>query len=228
MSYTEPGFRPQGEEYWKNRQLNDKKKDWKDLSGNWVDGYTKSVDHPHRDQILDMLHSSGVNSVLEVGCNSGPNLIRISKQLPGLEIAGIDLNSAAIECARNNLPWSGNLKVGSVLDIPFPDKSFDAVLCDAVLMYISPSQIEKAMSELQRVSKYVLLLIEWHDTESNLGVIKDFHWARNYLQLMLKLGYTNVTAHKLTEKEWPSKNWIRNGWLYAGLAPRLKISEINS
>jgi len=48
--------------------------------------------------------------------------------------------------------------VGSVLDIPFPDKSFDVVACFEVLEHLPYEDAPKALSEIHRVSiKYALL-----------------------------------------------------------------------
>lgn len=209
-------FKPQDENYWKNRSKDDSKRDWNEHSDNWIKDYNLSVDHPHRESILNLIAMSGARSVLEIGCNSGPNLIRISRQLPGIKIGGIDINAASIEEAKNNLPWLKDLYVASATKLPFPDRSFEVIVCDAILMYLDPESMNKAMHEMRRVASIALIFCEWHDSDSTTGVIKDYHWSRNYAQLMMDFGYNNILSKKLTKKEWPSPNWEKNGWLYAG------------
>ena len=42
--------------------------------------------------------------LLDVGCNVGELLVECSKRFPDMELAGVDVNAAAIESARNSLP----------------------------------------------------------------------------------------------------------------------------
>ncbi len=47
--------------------------------------------------------------------------------------------------------------VGNLFNLPFKDKSFDAVICRNVLIYIKPQLLEEALKELKRLSGNVLL-----------------------------------------------------------------------
>jgi len=48
--------------------------------------------------------------------------------------------------------------VGSVLDITFPDESFDVIACYEVLEHIEYKNFNKALSEMFRVSKFFTIL----------------------------------------------------------------------
>ena len=65
---------PQNNEYWENRLINDPKKDW-DEEGDWIEQYWGSRFHPHRFLMIEKLRRlMPITSLLEVGCNCGPNL----------------------------------------------------------------------------------------------------------------------------------------------------------
>lgn len=207
----------EGEYYWRNRSLYDSRKDWHDESS-WIDGYWNSKDHPHRQLIVSALRNVEFNSVLEVGCNAGPNLalIRRSFELADYNIGGVDVNLDALEKGKSELPgleWCE----GSVDELPFLDKTWDVVIADAVLMYVEPERIEKAIEEMVRVARKGLILVEWHD-KSVLGKVKDFHWARNYEKLLADRGL-EVEKIKITKDHWPTKTWEENGYLYTAKFP---------
>ncbi len=91
---------------------------------------------------------------LDVGCGGG----RYSLALAGLgakEVQGIDVSKAAVADARKRAKAMGvkNVKfqVGSALDLPFADASFDCVIFSGVLM-ITEEPV-KALAEMARVTK---------------------------------------------------------------------------
>jgi len=65
----------------------------------------------------------------------------------------LDISKVAIDIARNKLENKGEFIVGSILEIPKPDASFDAVYCAHVIYHIDKGQQEKAVRELIRVTK---------------------------------------------------------------------------
>jgi ubiquinone/menaquinone biosynthesis C-methylase UbiE len=72
--------------------------------------------------------------VLKVGCGPGHLSIRLARQ-HGLEVTGLDLDSAMISRARANADRPGgghqprpSLLVGDVASLAFPDQSFDLVV----------------------------------------------------------------------------------------------------
>jgi len=62
----------------------------------------------------------------------------------------LDISKVAIDIARNKLENKGEFIVGSILEIPKPDASFDAVYCAHVIYHIDKDQQEKAVRELIR------------------------------------------------------------------------------
>lgn len=201
--------------FWFHRRKNDPRLDWRNGETNWIEGYVKSVNHPHRELILDALDNDW-ESLLELGCNAGPNLFLINQFYPNKVLAGLDASPEAIIEARKNLPHI-DFKVENLIKLPYKNYSFDIILIDAVLMYISDKEIRQVMKEIDRTVKKQIILIEWDD-DSNLGVVKNHHWARNYKLLLEDLGF-EVKKSKITKKQWPNKSWIENGYLYVAHRP---------
>ena len=65
-------------------------------------------------------------SVLDVGCAKGFMLHDLKEDIPGLEIAGIDVSEYAIShCLESVKPYA---KVGDAKNVPFSHNGFDVVI----------------------------------------------------------------------------------------------------
>lgn len=202
----------QGYDFWSTRPVEDSKRDWGEQSPDWLEGYWASQEHPHRQLILDALEKlKPFHSLLEIGCNIGPNLHRIQGTFPNIHLAGIDASPNAVERAAKRIKGV-DFVAGNLEELPFHDKSFDVILSDAVLMYTSPAKIIPVINHLNRVAKKAIVLVEWYD-ESEMGVIKDYHWARNYPKLFKDLGF-EVKERKISSEDWPTEKWHTNGYMY--------------
>ncbi len=87
--------------------------------------------------------------ILEVGCWSGG----ITQFMP-YSITGLDANFEK-QPSKNNLV---KLTKGSILKIPFTDKSFDIVVCVDVLEHLSKQDHQKAIEELIRVGDRKIII----------------------------------------------------------------------
>ncbi|MDI6726235.1 MAG: class I SAM-dependent methyltransferase [Smithellaceae bacterium] len=108
--------------------------------------------------------------VLDAGCGTGRHLMAAMGR-PGIYVVGVDLNWEDLCCCRDQLagisvpgaqgksvpggidaaakPWL--LVKSTVTNLPFPDESFDVVICAEVLEHIPENQ--QAIRELIRVLK---------------------------------------------------------------------------
>lgn len=89
--------------------------------------------------------------VLEIGLGQGEDSEQLIKR--GARWSGLDLTREAVERVKvradvHQLPIQ-DIKVGSALDIPYPDDSFDIVFSLGVLHHIP--EIERAQAEIARV-----------------------------------------------------------------------------
>ncbi|MEK6927018.1 MAG: class I SAM-dependent methyltransferase [Nanoarchaeota archaeon] len=88
-------------------------------------------------------------SVLELGAGNGKTLKSIIAQSP-LSISAIDFSQQSITILKNRFPKVNSIK-SDILSIPFPDSSFDIVICSFVLNNLTSSDLPKAVSEISRV-----------------------------------------------------------------------------
>ncbi|MEN8181076.1 MAG: class I SAM-dependent methyltransferase [Myxococcota bacterium] len=90
--------------------------------------------------------------VLEVACGTGISTQCLREQLPPrIEIVATDLNPGMLEFAREHrggLPGV-RYEVADALDLPFPPRSFDCVVCQFGIMFFP--DIAKGLAEMRRV-----------------------------------------------------------------------------
>jgi SAM-dependent methyltransferase len=157
---------------------------------NWAQGYLDTIDHPHRAQLVDAVCSfTPVDSVLEVGCASGANLVCLRGRMPDARLIGVDINRQAIATARRHFAESGDqsiqLFVGRAdLLSDLPDASVDVVLIDAVLMFIAPDRIQAVVAELCRVARKGLVLNEYHRVGESRGSFDGGRWGYDFVALL--------------------------------------------
>ena len=95
----------------------------------------------------------GGDSILEIGFGSGvsfPNLAEMYQHIHGL-----DLTADVVPIAKmfSEMGIHTQLKNGSVLELPYPDQSFDAVLLISILEHLQPQEQIIAFREIWRVLK---------------------------------------------------------------------------
>ena len=91
--------------------------------------------------------------VLDIGCGYGAFVLYASeknvKKVVGIEITEKDLETAKKCVKKENV----ELKVGSGIEIPYPDNYFDTVVSFEVLEHIPKNTENKMFSEINRVLK---------------------------------------------------------------------------
>lgn len=102
--------------------------------------------------LLDQLLKNrfeGKNKLLDVGCGEGRNLHYFAKN--GYELHGIDTDPMAVKMCR--MQFKGHeFQQANADNLPFPDQSFDVVICSAVLHFaIDREHFFKQFYELLRV-----------------------------------------------------------------------------
>lgn len=90
--------------------------------------------------------------LLEIGCGMGFDSLEWKKR--GVDVTSLDLTQSAVDSAKIHfgvMGQAGNFLVGSALDLPVPDNSYDAIYSRGVLHVTSDTQ--RAVSEAYRVLK---------------------------------------------------------------------------
>lgn len=88
--------------------------------------------------------------VLDVGCGTGEYVRRLNEL--GFQVSGLEPAEAMRQAAIEKNPGSTILN-GIATQIPFPDESFDFVICIEVLRYLHRSDVDQALGEMRRVLK---------------------------------------------------------------------------
>lgn len=136
-------------------------------TGNWISNYQRSLDARHRRQISAIVDELGAETLFEVGCHCGPNLVRVATDLPHIQAMGIDASVEAVTAGR---AWVTQLALADRVQLTaqrFPEGTqgtpsgfADVVLSCYTLAYIAPSDLDAALYEMGRLASRALILAE--------------------------------------------------------------------
>jgi 2-polyprenyl-3-methyl-5-hydroxy-6-metoxy-1,4-benzoquinol methylase len=106
------------------------------------------------DEIVRQLHQPEGSLALDIGCGIGANSVRLARR--GYRVIGGDYSEAIQEPARRNIERQGlsdrvTIQREDILNLSFPDATFDLVLCWGVLMHV-PEAV-RALDQLVRVTR---------------------------------------------------------------------------
>lgn len=120
----------------------------------------KRVSKPHKElpklpyihELTRKLKKYQVKKVLDLGCGSGWLSIFISKY--GFDVTGIDASESAIDlgkmwAAEENL--NVNFMLCDLLNIPFEENSFDAIVCNSVLEHFRFDQAKIIFKTIHKI-----------------------------------------------------------------------------
>jgi ubiquinone/menaquinone biosynthesis C-methylase UbiE len=130
---------------------------YRHFTGNSAENYQRdflpAIAIPVSDELLRTADLRPGERVLDVGCGTGLVARRAAEPVgDGGSVAGIDISPEMIAVARS-VPVAGGAPIewhqGDATALPFPDGSFDVVLCQMTLMFIEDRLA--AMREMHRV-----------------------------------------------------------------------------
>ncbi|MFM2381856.1 MAG: hypothetical protein RLZZ76_623 [Candidatus Parcubacteria bacterium] len=100
--------------------------------------------------VLDFVHEG--ETVLDAGCGEGALSIMLAKK--GAIVTGTDISIPNVQAAQEYAKSMGvqaTFQTADLENLPFPDNSFDVVVCSHVLEHIP--NFDKGLQELARVSR---------------------------------------------------------------------------
>jgi len=105
--------------------------------------------------------ASGVESIIELGCNIGLNLQALNRINKNFELSGYEINKTAGQKARDlNIASIIN---GTILD-PLPtDIQYDISFTKGVLIHINPESLNKVYENLYNLSKKYIVVCEYYN-----------------------------------------------------------------
>ncbi len=99
------------------------------------------------------------DKVLDIGCGKGYLLYDMTLEMPGLEVAGLDVSQYALDHAKEEV--KSRLKLGSAVKLSYPDRSFDLVVSINTLHNLYLNDLFTTLKEIERVSrenkKYIVM-----------------------------------------------------------------------
>jgi ubiquinone/menaquinone biosynthesis C-methylase UbiE len=152
-------------------------------------------------------HASG--DVLEVAIGTGLNLPHYPEEA---RLTGLDLSAEMLDIARaraTDLGREVNLQEGDAHDLPFPDASFDAVVCTYSLCNIpAPTRAVSEMKRVLRGSGKLILVDHIRSSSSPVfwfqKVIEFFslrfegeHMTRRPLEHVIAVGFDVIEKERL-------------------------------
>jgi SAM-dependent methyltransferase len=205
------------EQEWANYHLKKNKSGWGPCGNDWIKDYWLSRSHSHRQFLISIISKHNPKSILEVGCNCGPNLYILAKKFPSANIVGVDINPLAVQKGNEWFAQEGisnvKLLVGKADELErFRNRSFDVVFTDAILIYIGPDKIKRVIAGLLRIADKALILNEWHSAKVNSLGAYEGNWVRNYISLLKEITPgRKIKITKIPEELWLDKNWQKWG-----------------
>lgn len=105
-------------------------------------------------------HTTGVQSVLELGANIGNNLRAIKMLLPKTKLKAVEINAKAVEELRKI--EGATVHHTTILDFK-PETLSDLVLIKGVLIHIDPSKLPEVYDLLFSASSRYICIVEYYN-----------------------------------------------------------------
>jgi ubiquinone/menaquinone biosynthesis C-methylase UbiE len=204
--------------------------------------FIQDVKHPHRSLLLEKISAhTPFNRLLEIGCGYGPNLYLIAKKYPEAELIGLDINPTAVEIGNEFFQKQGlnnvHLIAGRLQDLSrFQERYFDIVLTDAVLIYITPSDIKSVIQEMMRVGN-TLIINEWQCFNNFKTRCIDMYYCLKLKYESMKFSNKNISLlHCLFSSKTTSDGLYLGHWardyksLFSQFVPskNIKITKLQN
>lgn len=117
---------------------------------------------------------SRTETILDVGCGQGYPMLML-KKVKRVESTGVDLFDEYLQEARR-LQSHEHLIKADVTKLPFPDKSFDTVICLQVIEHMPKKQGELLLKKLEQIARCQVIIA------TPLGYFDHPEMDKNHLQ----------------------------------------------
>ncbi len=133
--------------------------------------------------------------VLDVGCAKGFMMHDFKQLMPKMTIAGIDISQYAYDHTIEDMkPF---IQVGNAKKLPFPDNSFDLVICINTVHNLPLEECKQALREIQRVTRKdaFVTMDAWRNDEEKARLLKwnltalTYMHVQDWVKLFAEIGY---------------------------------------
>lgn len=139
---------------------------WRTVKDTYHEGNSHDVVY-RRKAFAELVKKNEVTSILELGCNSGGNLLYILRDSPKIKAVGLDINDRAIKHGKEVEQNKADLQVGSIYDLSrFKDSSFDMVFTCTCLLHVPHLKVAGILEEMVRIAKLYTVNIESHGEDA--------------------------------------------------------------
>lgn len=162
---------------------------------------TRSFIFEQRKRIVLKLLGAVSGTILDAGC--GPAVYTDRLFALGCAVVGVDTSEEMLSAARAKAPQA-TFVAASVEALPFPDRTFDAIVCVGVLEYLDG--LEEALRELARVAKPgAALVVTFPNRECWLNVLDlRLRGAARFCRRRLGLALDHAMSFDYQPTYWPA------------------------
>ncbi len=134
--------------------------------------------------------------VLDVGCAKGFLVKDLLTACPGLEAFGLDISEyAMMHCEPETV---GRLHLGDAIKLPFPDRSFAAVICINTIHNLARPDLVTALREIERLAPGTgFVQVDSYRTPEQKAVFEEWvltakhhDYPQGWIDLFREAGYT--------------------------------------
>lgn len=160
------------------------------------------------DRVLDDLHLTGDETVLDLGCGRGAVLLAAAKRLPGGRAIGVDLwhadqtdnspKATLANAALENVADRIEVHTADMTALPFADESVDVIVSNLAIHNIpTPTGRRTALDEAVRVLR-----------PGGRLAIADLWETRQHAAHLRELGWRNVRRRNLGWRMYYGGPWF--------------------
>ncbi|HVB85274.1 MAG TPA: class I SAM-dependent methyltransferase [Candidatus Dormibacteraeota bacterium] len=120
--------------------------------------YLKKLDQTFVDHALRLVNRRERGRALDIGAGPGQIVIKLARHLTRWKFLGVDRSPQMIAEATANLAAAGpelagrvEFQIADANALPYPDATFDLVMCNSVLHHMA--EPERLLAEIARVAK---------------------------------------------------------------------------
>lgn len=134
-------------------------------------------------------HYGRYNHILDLGIGTGVYLEKLDKMFPDAQLCGVDISEKMIAVSKERT--KANYVNASIDQLPFPDNSFDLILCCRVTSHLK--HIDQFTKEVDRVLK-----------ENGIFVLTDVASDHEYTNTAVptKNGKVTIKTFKHSPEAW--------------------------